>query len=200
MSKTPLKQARNKNAIEAAILNRVLDRDWTLNRRGPLSFSLFLLPMWHVHTYHMNEHHLRAIGASLFLICRVANLALIMDASPWLEWNVCGPQKMDLFRRRMDQDGPFLPVLVSRMLNPVRSKALLTWKATDQGNCLKREKTQVVRREKAKRSFRPTESDRKIHPEEKLIWRSLSEQNPLGSWLMPRKAVRSSRELFEKIV
>ena len=37
MSTTPLKQARNKNAIEAAILNRVLDRDWTLNRRGPLS-------------------------------------------------------------------------------------------------------------------------------------------------------------------
>ena len=27
VSKTPLKQARNKNAIEAAILNRVLDRD-----------------------------------------------------------------------------------------------------------------------------------------------------------------------------
>ena len=27
---------RNKNAIEAAILNRVLDRDWTLNCRGPL--------------------------------------------------------------------------------------------------------------------------------------------------------------------
>ena len=37
VSKTPLKQARNKNAIGAAILNRVLDRDWTLNRRGPLS-------------------------------------------------------------------------------------------------------------------------------------------------------------------
>ena len=37
---TPLKQARNENAIEAAILNRVLDRDWTLNRRGPLSRSL----------------------------------------------------------------------------------------------------------------------------------------------------------------
>ena len=37
VSKTSLKQARNKNAIEAAILNRVLDRDWTLNRRGPLS-------------------------------------------------------------------------------------------------------------------------------------------------------------------
>ena len=36
MSKPPLKQARNQNAIEAAILNRVLDRDWTLNRRGPL--------------------------------------------------------------------------------------------------------------------------------------------------------------------
>ena len=35
-SKTPFKQARNKNAIDAAILNRVLDRDWTLNRRGPL--------------------------------------------------------------------------------------------------------------------------------------------------------------------
>ena len=34
---TPLKQARNENAIEAAILNRVLDRDWSLNRRGPLS-------------------------------------------------------------------------------------------------------------------------------------------------------------------
>ena len=27
VSKTPLKQARNKNAIEAAILNRILDRD-----------------------------------------------------------------------------------------------------------------------------------------------------------------------------
>ena len=27
VSKTPLKQARNENAIEAAILNRVLDRD-----------------------------------------------------------------------------------------------------------------------------------------------------------------------------
>ena len=37
VSKTPLKQARNKIAIEGAILNRVLDRDWTLNRRGPLS-------------------------------------------------------------------------------------------------------------------------------------------------------------------
>ena len=37
MSKTPLKQARSKNAIEAAILNRVLDRDWTLNPRGALS-------------------------------------------------------------------------------------------------------------------------------------------------------------------
>ena len=36
MSQTPLKQARNENAIEAAILNRVLDRDWSLNRRGPL--------------------------------------------------------------------------------------------------------------------------------------------------------------------
>ena len=36
VSKPPLKQARNKNAIEAAILNRVLDRDWALNRRGPL--------------------------------------------------------------------------------------------------------------------------------------------------------------------
>ena len=34
MSETPLKQARSKNAIEAAILNRVLDRDSTLNRRG----------------------------------------------------------------------------------------------------------------------------------------------------------------------
>ena len=36
VSKTPVKQARNKSGIEAAILNRVLDRDWTLNRRGPL--------------------------------------------------------------------------------------------------------------------------------------------------------------------
>ena len=36
VSQTPLTQARNKNVIEAAILNRVLDRDWTLNRRGPL--------------------------------------------------------------------------------------------------------------------------------------------------------------------
>ena len=33
---TVLKQVRNKNAIEAAILNRVLDRDSTLSRRGPL--------------------------------------------------------------------------------------------------------------------------------------------------------------------
>ena len=31
------KQVRNKNTIEAAILDRVLDRDWNLNRRGPLS-------------------------------------------------------------------------------------------------------------------------------------------------------------------
>ena len=38
---------QNKNAIEAAILNRVLDRDWTLNRRGPLSFqrNSFLCPI-----------------------------------------------------------------------------------------------------------------------------------------------------------
>ena len=36
MSQTPLKQARNENAIEAASLNRVLDRDWSLNRRGAL--------------------------------------------------------------------------------------------------------------------------------------------------------------------
>ena len=39
MSQTPLKQARNKNAIETAILNHVLDRDLTLNRRGPLRLS-----------------------------------------------------------------------------------------------------------------------------------------------------------------
>ena len=37
VSKTSLKQVRNENAIEAAILNHVLDHDWTLNRRGPLS-------------------------------------------------------------------------------------------------------------------------------------------------------------------
>ena len=36
MSKTLLKQARKKNAVEAAILNRLLDRDSTLNRRAPL--------------------------------------------------------------------------------------------------------------------------------------------------------------------
>ena len=36
VSQAPWKQTRNKNAIESAILNRVLDRDWTLNRRGPL--------------------------------------------------------------------------------------------------------------------------------------------------------------------
>ena len=41
VSKTPWKQARNKNAIEAAILNRVLDRDWTLNRRGPLRVGVY---------------------------------------------------------------------------------------------------------------------------------------------------------------
>ena len=35
--KTLLKQARSKTAIDAAILDRVLDRDWTLNRRGPQS-------------------------------------------------------------------------------------------------------------------------------------------------------------------
>ena len=40
MSETPWKQARNKHAIEAAILNRVLDCDWTLNRWGPLSGHL----------------------------------------------------------------------------------------------------------------------------------------------------------------
>ena len=34
MPKRPSKQARHQNAIEAAILNRVLDLDWTLNRRG----------------------------------------------------------------------------------------------------------------------------------------------------------------------
>ena len=34
---TPSKQARNRNAIEAAILNRVLDRDRALNCEGPLS-------------------------------------------------------------------------------------------------------------------------------------------------------------------
>ena len=39
VSQTSLKQARNENTIEAAILNRVLDRDWSLNRRGPLRTS-----------------------------------------------------------------------------------------------------------------------------------------------------------------
>ena len=37
VSKTPLKQARNQNTREAAILNRLLDRDWALNRARPLS-------------------------------------------------------------------------------------------------------------------------------------------------------------------
>ena len=37
MSETSLKQARNKNAIEPTILNRVLDRDRALNCGGPLS-------------------------------------------------------------------------------------------------------------------------------------------------------------------
>ena len=40
--KNPLEQARNKNMIEAAILKRVLDRDWILNRRRPLSKEPFL--------------------------------------------------------------------------------------------------------------------------------------------------------------
>ena len=40
VSKTPSKHARNNNAIEAAILDRDLDRDSTLNRRGPLRQSL----------------------------------------------------------------------------------------------------------------------------------------------------------------
>ena len=35
-SQSPLKQVRNEYAIEVAILKFVLDRDWTLNRRGPL--------------------------------------------------------------------------------------------------------------------------------------------------------------------
>ena len=41
----PSKQARNKNAIEAAIRNRVLDRDLTLNRRGPLRMFRAGLPV-----------------------------------------------------------------------------------------------------------------------------------------------------------
>ena len=34
VSQTPLKQARHENAIETAILNRVLDRDWTPQPQG----------------------------------------------------------------------------------------------------------------------------------------------------------------------
>ena len=36
VSRTPSKQARNKNVTEALILNRVLDHDGNLNGRGPL--------------------------------------------------------------------------------------------------------------------------------------------------------------------
>ena len=41
-----LKHARNKNLVEAAILNRVLDRAWTLNRRGPLSCPFRAQKAW----------------------------------------------------------------------------------------------------------------------------------------------------------
>ena len=46
VSNPPLKQARNKNAIEAAILNRILDRNSTLNGRGPLSSPTKQRPWW----------------------------------------------------------------------------------------------------------------------------------------------------------
>ena len=36
VSETLLKPTRNRNAIQAAILNRVLDRGWALNRKWPL--------------------------------------------------------------------------------------------------------------------------------------------------------------------
>ena len=55
VSQTPLKQARNENAIEAAILNCVLDRDWSLNRRGPLSLHSGILSPLNFATHEMED-------------------------------------------------------------------------------------------------------------------------------------------------
>ena len=64
VSKSPLEQARNKNAIESAILDRVLDRDWTLNcreqlRTGPFAWFLYSAPIMDFkHRWYTNKTEL----------------------------------------------------------------------------------------------------------------------------------------------
>ena len=51
--------AQNKKTTEAATLDRVLDRDWTHNRRGPLSRSACSL-MWS--GYRIENPEIQKIG------------------------------------------------------------------------------------------------------------------------------------------